>query len=48
MTRSGHANMSTTQTYLHLAGVVFPDEAKRLEQRFAAEVGTDLREPQTI
>lgn len=53
MTRAGHANMSTTQTYLHLAGVVFPDEAKRLEERFASpttevgtEVGTDLRESQ--
>jgi len=34
MTRAGHANMSTTQTYLHLAGVVFPDEARRLEDRF--------------
>lgn len=56
MTRAGHANMKTTQTYLHLAGVVFPGEAKRLEERFglpmgspSAEVGTgigtDLREP---
>ncbi len=36
MTRAGQAKMSTTQTYLHLAGVVFPDEAKRLEQRFGA------------
>jgi hypothetical protein len=27
--------MSTTQTYLHLAGVVFPEEAQQLEQRFA-------------
>jgi hypothetical protein len=29
---------------------VFPDEAKRLEERFASpttEVGTDLREPQS-
>jgi integrase len=55
MTRAGHANMSTTQTYLHLAGVVFPDEAKRLEERLASptpevgtEVGTDLREPERI
>jgi len=52
MTRAGHANMSTTQTYLHLAGVVFPDEAKRLEERLGAEVGTgigtDLSEPQSI
>lgn len=51
MTRAGHANMSTTQTYLHLAGVVFPDEAQRLEERFGAEVGTEvgtrLREPQS-
>ena len=50
MTRAGHANMSTTQTYLHLAGVVFPDEAQRLEERFGAgvgtEVGTRLRERQ--
>jgi integrase len=59
MTRAGHANMSTTQGYLHLAGVVFPDEARRLEERFGApvttsdrkevgtEVGTRLSEPQT-
>lgn len=51
MTRAGHANMSTTQTYLHLAGVVFPDEAQRLEDRFGAELGTEvgtrLREPQS-
>ena len=39
MTRAGHANMSTTQTYLHLAGVVFPEEAQRLEQRFAGGDG---------
>jgi integrase len=35
MTRAGHANMRTTQTYLDLAGVVFHDEAKRLEERLA-------------
>jgi hypothetical protein len=46
MTRAGHANMSTTQTYLHLAGVVFPDEAQRLEDRFGAGLRSrlDLRE----
>jgi hypothetical protein len=33
MTRAGHADMRTTKTYLHLAGVVFRDEAKRLEER---------------
>jgi hypothetical protein len=32
----GHANMSTTQGYLHPAGVVFPDEAARLEERVGA------------
>jgi integrase len=52
MTRAGHANMRTTQTYLDLASVVFHHEAKRLEQRLAGlEVGTEsntrLTEPQT-
>jgi hypothetical protein len=38
--------MSTTQTYLHVAGVVFPDEAQRLEDRFGAGLRSrlDLRE----
>jgi hypothetical protein len=36
--------MSTTQTYLHLAGVVFPDEAKRLEQRFAVSGSSSTAE----
>jgi integrase len=29
MARAGHRSMKTTQTYLHLAGVVFRDEAER-------------------
>ena len=33
MTKAGHANMSTTKRYLHLAGTVFRDEATALEQR---------------
>jgi integrase len=33
MTKAGHANMSTTKRYLHLAGVVLRDEADALEQR---------------
>jgi hypothetical protein len=33
MAKAGHANMSTTQRYLHLAGVVFRDEADALEDR---------------
>ena len=33
MARAGHRSMSTTKTYLHLAGVVFRDEADALERR---------------
>jgi hypothetical protein len=33
MAKAGHRNMATTRTYLHLAGVVFRDEAERLENR---------------
>jgi hypothetical protein len=33
MAKAGHANMATTQRYLHLAGVVFRDEADALERR---------------
>ena len=33
MTRAGHPDMRTTRRYLHLAGVVFRDEAERLERR---------------
>jgi len=31
MTKAGHADMKTTKTYMHMAGVVFRDEADRLE-----------------
>jgi integrase len=33
MTKAGHSNIATTRKYMHLAGVVFRDEAERLEQR---------------
>lgn len=33
MTKAGHADMKTTRTYMHMAGVVFRDEAERLEAR---------------
>jgi integrase len=33
MTKAGHSKMSTTQVYVHLAGVVFRDEAEALERR---------------
>jgi Phage integrase family len=32
MTKAGHSDMKTTKTYMHLAGVVFRDEADALEQ----------------
>jgi hypothetical protein len=45
MAKAGHANMSTTQRYLHLAGVVFHDEAAALEKRLlgGASEGHGLR-----
>jgi integrase len=36
MTKAGHADMKTTRTYMHMAGVVFRDEAERLEARLLA------------
>jgi hypothetical protein len=51
MARAGHRSMSTTKGYLHLAGVVFRDEADALERRLlgtvnefdsGADVGTPL------
>jgi integrase len=36
--RAGHADFSTTQRYIHLAGVVFRDEAERAEARILGEV----------
>jgi integrase len=38
MAKAGHRNMATTRTYLHLAGVVFRDEAERLEARLLGPV----------
>jgi hypothetical protein len=37
MTKAGHSKMSTTQVYVHLAGVVFRDEAAALERRLLGE-----------
>lgn len=33
MTKAGHSDMKTTKRYMHLAGVVFRDEAAALERR---------------
>ena len=43
MTKAGHSDMKTTKKYLHLAGVVFRDEAERLEQRLLGDSGTRNR-----
>jgi integrase len=40
MTKAGHSNMTTTKRYMHLAGVVFRDEADALERRLLG--GTTL------
>jgi hypothetical protein len=46
-TKAGHASFKTTQRYLHLAGVVFREEAARLEEKVlggkpaAAELSTE-------
>ncbi len=40
MSKAGHASMSTTKRYLHLAGVVFRDEAEALERRLLGNVVT--------
>ncbi len=44
MSKAGHASMGTTKRYLHLAGVVFHDEAAALERRLglSTELSTDL------
>jgi hypothetical protein len=49
MAKAGHRNMATTRTYLHLAGIVFREEAERLEARLlgpteAVEGSTALAE----
>jgi integrase len=45
MTKAGHADMKTTKTYMHMAGVVFHDEAARLEARLlGVESSTRLSE----
>jgi integrase len=49
MAKAGHANMATTKRYLHLAGVVFRDEADALERRLlglSTEPSTNLKAPE--
>lgn len=47
MTKAGHSDMRTTKVYMHMAGVVFRDEAERLEARLlGVESSTHLSESQ--
>jgi integrase/recombinase XerD len=49
MAKAGHRNMSTTKTYLHLAGVIFHDQAEALERRLLeVESSTHLSESEPI
>ncbi len=49
MAKAGHTDMKVTRRYLHLAGIVFHDEAQALERRlFGVESSTDLSESQMI
>jgi hypothetical protein len=43
MSKAGHANMATTKRYLHLAGVVFRDEADALERRLGLSTEPSTR-----
>jgi integrase len=50
--RAGHADFSTTQKYINLAGVVFRDEAERAEARilgpWVPDSGTDSADETTV
>jgi len=43
MAKAGHANMATTKRYMHLAGVVFREEAEALERRLLGGAATPRR-----
>ena len=53
MATAGHRTMQTTKQYLHLAGVVFREDANRLEARLLGdaepvELSTELSASETI
>jgi integrase/recombinase XerD len=49
MATAGHRSMSTTRRYLHLAGVVFRDDAAALERRLlSTPLSTHLSTPEPI
>jgi integrase len=47
MATAGHRSMQTTKGYLHLAGVVFHDEAVNLEVRLLGVQDPGTNDPET-
>lgn len=47
MTKAGHSTMQTTKRYMHLAGVVFRDEADALERRLLGVQDPGTNHPET-
>ena len=48
MTKAGHSSMHTTKRYMHLAGVVFRDEANALERRYGLGLSTERSTEPTL
>ena len=48
MSTAGHRSMSTTMQYVHLAGVVFRDDADALAQRMLGVQGPGTNTPQPV
>jgi hypothetical protein len=47
MATAGHGSMQTTKGYLHLAGVVFRDDAQNLERRLLGVQDPGTNSPET-
>ena len=47
MATAGHRSMQTTKQYVHLAGVVFREEASALEQRLLGVQDSGTNSPET-
>jgi hypothetical protein len=47
MTKAGHSTMQTTKRYMHLAGVVFREEADALERRLLGVQDPGTNHPET-
>ena len=47
MATAGHRSMQTTKRYVHLAGIVFRDDADALGRRLLGVPGTGTNQPET-